>query len=87
MANLGVDDMTDPELGWRLNALFIECLCRQELEVRFKCELIFPRGVVRIGLRYTTECRVSKACPAAAVSDVEVRSVRDIEALRAELYL
>ena len=57
------------------------------LEVRLEGELIFPGGVVRIGLRNGSEGRVSEACPTAAISDVEIRCVRNIEALRTELDL
>ena len=43
-----------------------------KLEVHFQGELILPWGVVRIGLRDTSESRIPEACSAATVSDVEV---------------
>src|ERR1700733_13446231 len=58
-----------------------------ELELRLERELIFPWRVVRISLRDASEGRISEACSAAAISDVEVRRVRYIEALCAELQL
>jgi hypothetical protein len=57
------------------------------LELRLESELIFPRSVVRIGLRDAAEGWVSEACSAAAISDIEVRRVRDVEALCAEPHL
>ena len=56
-----------------------------ELELRLESELIFSRSVVRIGLRDPSEGRVSEACSAAAISDIKIRRVRDVEALCAEL--
>jgi hypothetical protein len=42
------------------------------LKVGFEGELILPRGVVWIGLRNGSESRVSEACAAIAISDIEV---------------
>ena len=57
------------------------------LEVRLERELKLARRVIRIGLRHSSEGGVSKACRAAAVSDVEVWRVGDIKSLRPELHL
>jgi hypothetical protein len=49
--------------------------------------LVLPWGIVRIGLRNASEGRVAEASAAAAVSDVEVWCVGDIEAFYAELHV
>ena len=57
------------------------------LEMDFECELKLTWGVIRISLRNASECRITKACTAAAVSDVEVWRIGEIEALCAKLHL
>lgn len=74
------------------NALAKRCLFAnvadlRRLEVGLESELILPWCVVWIGLRNSTECRVSEACAATAISDVEIRRVGDIKALGPELHL
>jgi hypothetical protein len=49
--------------------------------------LLLPWNVIPIGLRDGSEGGVSDTCSAAAICDVEVRRVRDIEALGAEQQL
>lgn len=66
--------------------------CCRRLELDFEGEFVLPWGVVRIGLRNAAEGGVAEggvaeACAAAAVSDVEVGCVGDIEAFYAELYV
>src|SRR5579863_9077938 len=53
----------------------------------FESELILSRRVIRIRLGNASERRISEACPAAAIADVEVGCIGDIEALRTELHL
>jgi hypothetical protein len=57
------------------------------LELRLQSKLKLAWSIVRIGLRDASEGRVSEACSAAAISNVEVRSVRNVEALCTELHL
>ena len=53
----------------------------------FESELILSRSVIRIRLGNTSERRISEACPTAAIANVEVGRIGDIEALRTELHL
>ena len=61
--------------------------CCPRSELPLERELVLPWGIVRIGLRNASEGRVAEACAAAAVSDVEVGCVGDIEAFYAELHV
>jgi hypothetical protein len=49
--------------------------------------LVLPWNAIPIGLRDGSEGGVPEACSAAAICDVEIRRVRDIEALGAEQQL
>ena len=55
--------------------------------MHLESELILSRSVIRIRLGNASESRISEACPAAAIADVEVGRIGDIEAFRPELHL
>src|SRR5246127_5319067 len=57
------------------------------LEMYFESELILSRRVIRIRLGNTSERRIAETCPTAAVADVEVGRIGDIETLGTELHL
>src|SRR5579863_3762488 len=52
----------------------------------FESELILSRRVIRIRLGNTSERWISEACPTAAIANVEVGRIGDIETLRTELH-